>query len=311
MLLDLHPQGRLTVETASTPSAGPNRTFLERNEFFIRRLFSLCGLVPVGAYMVVHLLTNASLMSGPAAFQRAVYQIHSLGPILPIVEWAFIFIPIIFHAILGVVIIRGGLPNSGTYAYGSNVRYTLQRATGLIAFLFIFLHVFHMHGWFHFDWWLSSVAEPLGGAQFKPYNASSTTGAAFQKSILVPILYGIGVFSCIFHLANGIWSFGVRWGIWTSPKAQGRAAKACGAFGILLALASSGALVGPTRVDVKEARQVEKEMYEAKRAAHEVDENPHKLAPAASETPAVGETEAASAADSPEASGKADENKAG
>ena len=51
----------------------------------------------------------------PATFQRAVYQIHSLGQGLPLVEWAFIFLPILFHGIFGVVIIRGGLANYGAY----------------------------------------------------------------------------------------------------------------------------------------------------------------------------------------------------
>ena len=53
----------------------------------------------------------------------------------------------------------------------------LQRVTGLVAFVFIVLHVFHMHGWFHADVWLRNVAQPLGGAQFRPYNAASTLGA--------------------------------------------------------------------------------------------------------------------------------------
>ncbi len=254
-----------------------SQSFLARNEFLIRRLFSLCGLVPVGAYMVVHLLTNSSLVGGWAPFQRAVYGIHSLGPALPVVEWVFIFLPILFHAILGVVIIRGGLPNNGSYAYGSNLRYTLQRATGLIALLFIFAHVFHLHGWFHFDWWLESVAKPLGGAQFKPYNASSTLAAAFQKSVLVPVLYTVGVLSCVFHLSNGIWSFGVRWGIWTTPAAMTRAGRVCTVFGIGLGLVSLGAVSGPLKTDVKAAYQGEKEMLDAKIASHDVDPNPHKV----------------------------------
>jgi succinate dehydrogenase / fumarate reductase cytochrome b subunit len=60
-------------------------SFLARHEFLIRRLHSLSGLIPVGAYMVIHLLTNASTLSGPMSFQNAVYQIHSLGAILPVV----------------------------------------------------------------------------------------------------------------------------------------------------------------------------------------------------------------------------------
>ena len=37
-------------------------------------------------------------------------------------------------------------------------------ATGMIAFVFIMLHVFHMHGWFHADVWLENVVKPLGGS---------------------------------------------------------------------------------------------------------------------------------------------------
>src|SRR5205823_9074663 len=81
------------------PSAAPQGTFWERNEFLLRRLHSLSGMVPVGAYMVVHLLTNASVLDSSAAFQRNVYQIHSLGAVLPMVEWTFIFLPLLYHAI--------------------------------------------------------------------------------------------------------------------------------------------------------------------------------------------------------------------
>ena len=149
------------------------QSFLARHEFLIRRLHSLSGLIPVGAFMVVHLATNASVLDGAATFQRNVYSIHGLGILLPLVEWLFIFMPLIFHALIGVIIIRGGLVNSGTYHYSSNVRYTLQRATGMIAFAFIFWHVFHMHGWFHAFWWERNVTEPLMGAQrvYDPHTA--------------------------------------------------------------------------------------------------------------------------------------------
>ncbi len=163
------------MDTATT-----SQSFLARHEFLIRRLHSLCGLIPVGAFMIVHLTVNASVLNSPGTFQRFVYQIHSLGKILPLVEWAFIFAPILFHGILGVVIIRGGLSNAGRYPYANNIRYTLQRASGVIALLFIVWHVFHMHGWFHFDAWLQNVVEPLGGAQFKPYSAASTAALAMQ-----------------------------------------------------------------------------------------------------------------------------------
>ncbi|MEX2027365.1 MAG: succinate dehydrogenase cytochrome b558 subunit, partial [Pirellulaceae bacterium] len=236
-------------------------SFLARHEFLIRRLHSLSGLIPVGAYMVIHLLTNASTLNGPATFQIAVYQIHSLGPLLPIVEWVFIFIPILFHAIVGVVIIRGGLPNSSAYPLPRNIRYTLQRATGMIAFAFIVWHVFHMHGWFHFAAWEENVARPLLGAQFKAYNAASTGAAAMQQSILIPILYSIGVLASVYHLANGIWTMGITWGVWTTPLAQRRADKICIAIGLLVAVVGVGAISGFRGINVNEAREVENKLY--------------------------------------------------
>ena len=51
-----------------------------RHEFVIRRLHSLTGLVPVGAFLFVHFVTNVSILDGPATFQMRVDQIHSLGP---------------------------------------------------------------------------------------------------------------------------------------------------------------------------------------------------------------------------------------
>ena len=245
------------------PKAAPKGTFFERHEFILRRLHSLSGIVPVGAYMVVHLLTNASVLDGAATFQRRVYAIHSLGAVLPLVEWTFIFIPLLYHAIYGVLIVRGAAPNSSTYKYTNNVRYTLQRATGMIAFVFIMWHVFHMHGWLHADWWEQGVAQPLYGAMFRPYNAASTAARAMQISMIVPILYAIGVLSCVFHLANGIWTFGITWGLWVTPASQRWANAVCLVFGVGLAAVSMGALGGfAFGVKPDEAQHVEDLMYE-------------------------------------------------
>ena len=116
--------------------------------------------------MTIHLLANATLLESPGAFQQTVYRIHSLGRFLPLIEWTFIFVPILFHGLLGVVFIVGGKMNTTRYPYTSNVRYMLQRVTGIIALVFILCHVFHMHGWFHNQLWLKDVVEPLGGYRF-------------------------------------------------------------------------------------------------------------------------------------------------
>jgi succinate dehydrogenase / fumarate reductase cytochrome b subunit len=240
-------------------------SFFSRHEFLIRRLHSLSGLVPVGAYMVIHLLTNASTLGGAAMFQKNVDLIHSLGPALPVVEWTFIFLPLIFHAVVGVVIIRSGESNLSSYHLMGNVRYFLQRLTAWIALAFILYHVFHMHGWFHNERYLKSFAEPLGGHQFDPHKATSTAALALS-SLFKQSLYAVGVLASVYHLANGIWTMGITWGVWTSVAAQRRANWICLAFGIGLAAVGLGALAGVATTDIPKAEAYEQAHIEAQEA---------------------------------------------
>ncbi len=183
-----------------------------QRQFLLYRLFSLAGLVPVGAYLVVHLLVNATIWDGPATYQSQVNRIHALGIILPLVEWTFIFIPILFHGIVGLVLISGALPNAGAYPYNGNIRYTLQRATGMIVFVFIIWHVYQMH----------RMGVLLGGGRFNAEHATSSVAAVLEP-FSTRLLYAIGVLTSVFHLANGLWTAGITWGIWTTPAAMRRA----------------------------------------------------------------------------------------
>lgn len=226
-------------------------SFLERHQFLIYRLFSLAGLMPVGAFLIVHLLTNASVLGGAASFQSRVDLIHSLGPLLVPIEVAFIFLPMLFHAVVGFVIIANGLPNVGSYPYVGNVRYTLQRVTGMIAFVFILWHLYQLH-------WLGA---PLGGGRFDPHHATSTAATALRPA-WVTALYAIGVLSAVFHFANGLWTLGITWGIWTSPAAMRRANAVSVVVGLLLAVAGLGSLAGLQAVDVDQARATEEWMQQ-------------------------------------------------
>ena len=231
----------------------PSRSFFYRNQFLIYRLFSLSGLIPVGAFLVVHLLTNASVLGGAGAFQSRVDMIHSLGPLLVPIEWAFIFLPMLFHATVGFVIIAGGLPNVGSYPYVGNIRYTLQRATGMIAFVFIIWHIMHLH-------WLGT---PFGGGKFDPHHATSSAATALQP-LGISLLYAIGVLSAVFHFANGLWTLGITWGLWTSPAAMRRASYLSIAVGVLLGAAGLGALSGMRGTNVEQARAIETRMEDVK-----------------------------------------------
>ena len=228
-------------------------SFLGRHQFLLYRLFSLAGLIPVGAFVMVHLLTNAAVLGGAAAFQSRVDLIHTMGKLLPAIEWLFIFLPMLFHAIMGFVIITTGMPNVGSYSYMGNVRYTLQRASGMIAFVFILWHITQLH-------WMGA---PLGGGQFDPHHAASSAAVAL-KPVAITLMYAIGVIATVYHFANGLWSLGITWGLWTSPAAMQRANWLSLAVGLGLGAAGLGALGGMRSIDVEKAKEVETRMYKAR-----------------------------------------------
>lgn len=248
----------------SDTAVATSTSFFMRHEFGIRRVHSLLGLVPLGLYMCIHLTTNASLLNGSETFQRAVFLIHSPGKLLPIIEWGFIFIPLVFHAGIGVWISKTGRDNSSNYRFANNKRYVWQRWTGMIALVYLFCHILHLHGWFHAHVWLD-VIRPVGLGAFRPYNAASSLVYAMQ-GFFWPAFYYIGVMACIYHLANGIWTAGITWGLWISPTAQARATKVCVAFGLILAVIGSSAwwaAVSPGEAEIAEFRKIEDRMYDA------------------------------------------------
>ncbi len=255
------------VESTSAPpapTASASPSFLVRHQFVIYRLFSLSGLIPVGAYLVVHLLTNASVLNGVSAFQENVDRIHSLGVALLPLEIIFIFIPILFHAAVGWLIISGALPNAGAYPYASNVRYTMQRVTGIIAFAFILFHVIQLHPL------AGAPFEDIGGAQFDPQHAASTAAEAIGP-LWITILYTIGMLAVVYHFANGLWSQGITWGLWTSAAAQRRASWVSVVVGICLAAVGLGAIGGLRGVNVEQATKVEDKMIEQRDAIRHIE----------------------------------------
>ncbi len=211
--------------------AAKTDSFAVRHHFLIRRLHSLCGLVPIGVFLCIHLTVNASINAGAAEFETQVGYIHALGWLLKPVEIMFIFLPLLFHGVLGLQIWFSGQPNVSTYKYGGNFRYMFQRVTGGIAFVFILYHLWHMH-------WLGA---PFGGGKFIAHGEGMTESAATAMQDVVfgvpaSVLYGIGVLSAVYHLANGIWTSLITWGITIGPLAQRRAGYACSAFGVMLAV---------------------------------------------------------------------------
>src|SRR3972149_6845831 len=104
----------MSVSAAGTGAAGDGLnipSLMARTHFVLRRLHSLTGIVPVGAFVIFHLFTNCQLVLGADEFQHEVDFIHSL-PGLPFLEVA-LWLAIGFHATLGVVYTLTGPVNVG------------------------------------------------------------------------------------------------------------------------------------------------------------------------------------------------------
>jgi len=219
-------------EASSSPEV-----FFKKHHFLLRRLHSLSGIVPVGIFVIMHLFTNFQLIAGD--YQHEVEFIHSL-PALLFMEIA-IWGGIGFHAALGVCYMMKWLPNVRQYTYADNWRYFLQRITGWIALIFIFLHIATLRWRWNIAGWDTPffVAAPDG----TPLVAASTA-MALQTSAFVVFLYVVGVFSVVFHWCNGLWTAAITWGLTISVNAQRRWGYACAVLGIALSIFSAGAILG-------------------------------------------------------------------
>ena len=198
--------------------------------FVLRKLHQLSGIVPLGAFLLEHLYTNSKALHpefGPAHFNEAVGDLQQI-PYILFVEITFIFIPLLYHALYGLVITWEARPNNLHYPYPRNWFYTIQRITGIILFFFILFHVLN------FRFGLLPGLNEISVAH-EPDKAFQIVSNEFQIPWIIAV-YTIGIISTVWHLANGLWLFAVDWGIVIGERAQRLTGYACIAFGALLLL---------------------------------------------------------------------------
>ena len=189
--------------------------------FLWRKLHSLSGIVPIGAFLIEHIISNFEAINGPMAYAKQVVFLNSLQ-LVRVLEWAFIFIPLAFHGIYGVVIAVKGRQNVNVYPWAGNWGYLTQRVTGIIAFLYIIQHVLRQ--------------------RFMGVSLPEHPGAAFHK-VQVELsnpwmlaVYIIAMAAVSWHFAYGVWLFAAKWGITPGDKARRRFGFVCAAGGIIIAV---------------------------------------------------------------------------
>lgn len=185
--------------------------------FLVRRLHSLLGVVPLGVFLFAHMTTNSMAFFSREAFDDKVDLIHSLGPLLPIVEAVVIMIPLALHIVIGIAIAVTARNESHLH-YPRNWAYKMQRWSGWAALAFIVYHVVALR-----------FLDLAGGKEnFYPYMAE-----LFQNPLWIAI-YFLGGVAVIYHFANGLCTFCMTWGITVGPRSQRVMAGIATAAGIVL-----------------------------------------------------------------------------
>ncbi len=187
--------------------------------FLLRRLHSLSGIIPIGAFLIEHFISNAEAMKGPQAYNAQVKFLTSL-PFVHVMEWLFIFLPLLYHALYGIYIWYQGDSNVGEYPWSGNWLYTSQRWTGIIAFLYIAYHLYTM--------------------RFTGVYLMENPNAGFwkvQQEFMNPwavAAYVIGIVAASWHFSYGLWLFAAKWGFTVGDKARRKFGVVCAGVAVIL-----------------------------------------------------------------------------
>jgi succinate dehydrogenase cytochrome b subunit len=198
----------------------------EERHFWLRRLHSLSGIVPIGGFLAFHLYENYSATRGADVYNETARALQEL-PFALLLEIAVIALPLFFHGVYGLFITGTARPNVISNRYVRNWMYFLQRVTGVVLFAFVIFHLWTTR--------LVQVRDHESVDLFRLMQSSLENRWIF-------LFYVLGILSATFHLANGIWSFSIVWGLTVGPRAQRRMMWVSAVVFVVLSLLGIGSI---------------------------------------------------------------------
>jgi succinate dehydrogenase / fumarate reductase cytochrome b subunit len=203
-----------------------------------RRLLAFTGALPLGAFLVLHLVAMSTALGGAARFERVVSQsgLVSFSIVL------FVVLPFVFHAGYGayVATLRPETMSRATWWPGA------RRFAALGALVFLVAHVAELPLREY-----TGALRPEAVLDVLVAHVSSTTA----ELPLVALAYLAGLGLTLFHFATSTWTFVTEWSVVVTPRAQRVTAWSLAAGASLLFLvgantivflATGKRLVGPT-----------------------------------------------------------------
>lgn len=210
------------VRTTPIPEGVPALRAGQGTSFWLRRLHSLSGIFPVGAFILEHFISNAFATNGVKAYNEQVRFLTSF-PFVIFLEIFFIYIPIAYHSLYGFYIWYRGDSNAGpAYPWFGNWMYTAQRWTGIVTFFYMGYHVWTMR---------------FSGVHLLTDSAASFTKVydAFNNPWVVAF-YFVGITAASWHFGYGVWLFAAKWGLVPGQSGRRKFGYLCAAFAVVLVI---------------------------------------------------------------------------
>jgi len=179
------------------------RERVDTSYYWLKRLHSLTGVVPLTAFVIIYFALNSFALASPAAFDKLIVSLHGF-PLVAIIEIVFIALPLLLHVMMGLVIIFRSSTNVVSYSYYRNWMYFLQRVSGIVAFIYIAFHV-----------WSMRIAPALSSGHLTYAQVQAHLAPLWAK-----VFYVIGITAILFHLANGLVLALMNWGIAVTRRSQ-------------------------------------------------------------------------------------------
>ncbi len=174
-----------------------------RAAFLRGRLASLLAVAPLGAWTVAHLWHNLAAFRGPRAWQSAVTAYPH--PIAQLLTLLLVLLPLGLHTAWGIGRLGSSRPNNLRYGFYANAKYALQRLSAVGVLFFLGAHL-----------WLAMLRPRLIQGHPEPF-ADIAQEMRFHAPTLV--VYILGTLGVAYHLANGLQSFAMGWGVVASRRA--------------------------------------------------------------------------------------------
>jgi len=172
----------------------PDPALAQRRSALLRRAFTLSGVIPLGAFLLVHVVNNARVLAGDDAFLATV-RAYARVPGLAVFEALFVFAPLLFHAAFGLWLVVGGAPLRATSPYPPALRVAV-RVTGVLAVAFLAMHLPELR-------FREPLVRPSGAALLSVLDShlsSMSHGLPWRA-----VVYLLGSACVCFHFAAGAW----------------------------------------------------------------------------------------------------------